>query len=132
MTRARSLKPGRPWVEQAQGKLVRVTRGAVFDVAVDLRKSSTTFGQWVGTELTDVNLEMMWIPPGFAHGFLALSETVDFVYKCTALYAPQFERTLVWNDPDISIQWPIPAGVVPLIAAKDRSARGIRDIDLFP
>jgi len=119
-------------IEQPQGKLVGVTQGAVFDVAVDLRRSSATFGQWVGMELNDVNHQMLWIPPGFAHGFLALSATVDFVYKCTDFYAPPFERTLRWNDPKLGIAWPIPNGVTPLIAEKDGAAGGIGDAELFP
>ena len=119
-------------IQQAQGKLVGVTRGAVFDVAVDLRRSSATFGQWVGMELNDFNRQLLWIPPGFAHGFLALSETVDFVYKCTDFYAPQFERTLRWNDPELGIGWPIPSGITPLIADKDGAAGGIGDVELFP
>ena len=90
----------------AQGKLVRVTSGAVFDVAVDIRRSSSTFGQWVGAELTAENHHQLWIPPGFAHGFLVLSETADFVYKTTAYYAPESDRGLLWNDADIGIAWP--------------------------
>lgn len=90
----------------AQGKLVRVTSGAVFDVAVDIRRSSPTFGQWVGAELTAENHHQLWIPPGFAHGFLVLSETADFVYKTTAYYAPESDRGLLWNDADIGIAWP--------------------------
>ena len=119
-------------IQQPQGKLVGVTHGAVFDVAVDLRRSSATFGQWVGMELSDVNHQMLWIPAGFAHGFLALSESVDFVYKCTDFYAPQFERTLRWNDPELEIAWPIPKGTAPLIAEKDGAAGGIGGIELFP
>ena len=90
----------------AQGKLVRVTSGAVFDVAVDIRHSSPTFGQWVGAELTAENHHQLWIPPGFAHGFLVLSDTADFVYKTTAYYAPESDRGLLWNDADIGIAWP--------------------------
>ena len=90
----------------AQGKLVRVTSGAVFDVAVDIRRSSPTFGKWVGAELTAENHHQLWIPPGFAHGFVVLSETADFVYKTTNYYAPQSDRGLLWNDPDIGIDWP--------------------------
>jgi len=92
-------------LQQPQGKLVRVVRGAVFDVAVDLRKSSATFGQWVGVELSEENHKQMWVPAGFAHGFLVLSETADFLYKTTAYYAPQHERSVAWNDPAIGIQW---------------------------
>jgi dTDP-4-dehydrorhamnose 3,5-epimerase len=106
-------------IEQAQGKLVRVARGAVFDVAVDLRRASPTFGQWVGAELSDENHHMLWIPPGFAHGFLTLTERVDFLYKCTDFYAPHHERVLLWNDPELGITWPLPPGVIPQLAARD-------------
>jgi dTDP-4-dehydrorhamnose 3,5-epimerase len=119
-------------IRQSQGKLVRVSRGVVFDVAVDARRSSPTFGQWVGTELSDENHHMLWVPPGFAHGFLALSETVDFLYKCTNHYAPQFERTMRWNDPDVGIEWPIPAGITPLLTGRDANAGALRQIECFP
>lgn len=118
-------------IQQTQGKLVRVTRGAVFDVAVDVRRSSPYFGQWVGAELNDTNHHMLWIPPGFAHGFLTLSDEVDFLYKCTDLYAPQFERTLRWNDPRVGIQWPLPAGTEPLLAKRDAEAPGLNDLECF-
>ena len=111
---------------------MRVTQGSVFDVAVDARKSSPTFGQWVGVELNDTNHHMLWVPPGFAHGFLALSETVDFLYKCTDLYAPQYECTMRWNDPAVGIEWPIPSGVTPLLAQRDASAGSLRDLECFP
>ncbi|HKE94501.1 MAG TPA: dTDP-4-dehydrorhamnose 3,5-epimerase [Povalibacter sp.] len=119
-------------IQQPQGKLVRVTRGAVFDVAVDMRRSSPTFGQWVGAELSDVNHHMMWVPPGFAHGFLALTDQVDFLYKCTDFYEPQFERTLRWNDPDVAIEWPLPRDVTPLLAAKDAAAAGLNEAECYP
>jgi len=106
-------------IEQPQGKLVRVVRGAVFDVAVDLRKASATFGQWVGVELSEENKRQMWVPPGFAHGFLTLSESADFLYKTTDYYAPQFERCVAWNDPAIGIKWP--AGVQPKLSNKDQA-----------
>lgn len=93
-------------LQQPQGKLVRVTSGAVFDVAVDIRKGSPTFRQWVGFELSDENFRQLYIPPGFAHGFLVLTESADFSYKCTDFYAPQFEHGILWNDPDIAIDWP--------------------------
>ena len=93
-------------IEQAQGKLVRVVRGAVFDVAVDLRKSSATFGKWVGAELTEENKRQMWVPTGFAHGFLTLSESAEFLYKTTDYYAPQFERCIAWDDPTLAVAWP--------------------------
>jgi dTDP-4-dehydrorhamnose 3,5-epimerase len=107
-------------LRQPQGKLVRVSRGEVFDVAVDMRRSSKTFGKWVGATLSDTNGYMLWVPPGFAHGFLVLSETADFVYKCTDYYAPQHERTLLWSDPTVAIKWPIAAGVEPGLSAKDQ------------
>lgn len=92
---------------QPQGKLVRVSRGEVFDVAVDIRKGSPTFGQWYGTNLNEENMRMMYVPPGFAHGFVVLSEIADFAYKCTNYYHPQSEKGILWNDPEIGIQWPI-------------------------
>lgn len=119
-------------VQQPQGKLIRVTRGAVFDVAVDVRRSSPTFGRWVGVELNDVNHHMLWVPPGFAHGFLALSETVDFLYKCTDFYAPEHERTIRWDDPAIAVRWPLPAGVLPLLAARDAAAVPMADGECLP
>ncbi len=106
-------------IEQPQGKLVRVVRGAVFDVAVDLRRSSATFGQWVGAELTEDNQRQMWVPPGFAHGFLTLSDSADFLYKTTDYYAPQFERCVAWDDPAIGIKWPV--GVEPTLSNKDQA-----------
>jgi dTDP-4-dehydrorhamnose 3,5-epimerase len=105
----------------AQGKLVRVTSGAVFDVAVDMRRSSPNFGQWVGEELSAANHKQLWIPPGFAHGFLVLSESADFLYKTTDYYAPQAEGSVRWNDPDLAITWP-DSGVAPQLSAKDVSA----------
>ncbi len=105
----------------AQGKLVRCTQGAVFDVAVDMRKSSPTFGQWVGVELSGENHRQFWIPPGFAHGFVVLSETADFLYKTTNLYAPQAEGSVRWDDPTIGIQWP-DLGSEPLLSGKDVAA----------
>lgn len=105
----------------AQGKLVRVVSGAVFDVAVDMRRSSPNFGRWVGVELSAENHRQLWIPPGFAHGFLVLSESADFLYKTTGYYAPQAEGHLRWNDPTVGIEWP-DLGMAPLLAAKDESA----------
>lgn len=102
----------------AQGKLVRVVQGAVFDVAVDIRKGSPTFGQWVGVELSEDNHRQLWIPPGFAHGFLTLTESADFLYKTTDYYAPSHERCLAWDDAAVGIKWPS-AGVAPLLSAKD-------------
>lgn len=93
-------------LEQPQGKLVRVSSGSVFDVAVDIRKGSPTFGQWVGIELSGENFKQLYVPPGFAHGFCVLSESADFIYKCTDFYAPEYEHGILWNDPDVGIKWP--------------------------
>ncbi|MBI3103005.1 MAG: dTDP-4-dehydrorhamnose 3,5-epimerase [Burkholderiales bacterium] len=110
-------------IQQAQGKLVRVARGAVFDVAVDIRRSSPTFGQWAGAQLSEDNQHQLWVPPGFAHGFVVLSESADFLYKTTDYYAPQHERSIAWNDPGIAIAWPALAqGQQPLLSAKDSAA----------
>ena len=111
----------------AQGKLVRVTLGRVFDVAVDIRAGSPTFGQWVGTELSDTNHRQMWIPPGLAHGFLVLSESADFLYKTTDYYAPQAERSLRWDDPAIGIAWP-DTGTPPVLSAKDAVAPALAQL----
>ena len=110
-------------VRQPQGKLVRVTQGAVFDVAVDVRRGSTTFGRWVGVELTADNQRQLWLPAGMAHGFVVLSESADFLYKATDYYAPEHERCIAWNDTDIGIDWPLAAhGIIePLLSAKDRA-----------
>jgi dTDP-4-dehydrorhamnose 3,5-epimerase len=102
-----------------QGKLVRVTAGRVYDVAVDLRRSSPTFGRWVGVELSAENKRMLWVPPGFGHGFLTLEDGTDFLYKCTDFYAPDDERCLAWNDPEIGIAWP-PVGFAPIVSQKDQ------------
>ncbi len=115
----------------AQGKLVRVVSGAVFDVAVDMRKSSPTFGRWEGIELSAENHRQLWIPPGFAHGFLVLSESADFLYKTTACYAPQSEGTLRWDDPAIGIKWPDLGEIAPLLAAKDLNAPLLADAKHF-
>ena len=106
-------------LEQTQGKLVRVVAGSVFDVVVDIRKDSPTYGKWVGLELSAQNHKQMWIPEGMAHGFLVLSETAEFLYKTTAYYHPQSEACLVWNDPAIGIEWPLPQGIMPNMNAKD-------------
>jgi dTDP-4-dehydrorhamnose 3,5-epimerase len=119
-------------LRHTQGKLVRVTEGAVFDVAVDVRKSSPTFGQWVGECLSAENQRMMWVPPGFAHGFLVLSERVDFLYKCTDYYDPSSECTLLWNDPAIGVEWPIPAGVEPVVSEKDRNGAPWSRLETLP
>lgn len=114
----------------AQGKLVRCVRGAVFDVAVDIRRSSPTFGKWVGVELSEDNHRQFWIPPGFAHGFMALTDTADFLYKTTAYYAPTHDRSIAWNDTDIGIQWP-DLGRAPDLSAKDAVAKRFADADVF-
>ncbi len=115
---------------RAQGKLVRVVRGAVFDVAVDLRRSSPTFGQWVGAELSEENQRQFWIPPGFAHGFLVLSESADFLYKTTDYYSPEQERCIAWDDPAIGISWP-DAGLAPQLSAKDQQGRALAQAEVF-
>ena len=114
---------------QPQGKLVRVVRGAVFDVAVDLRRSSPHFGHWIGVELSEDNHRQLWIPPGFAHGFLVLSESADFIYKTTDYYAPEDEHAIRWNDPAIGIEWPLETE--PLLSVKDRTASLLADAALF-
>jgi dTDP-4-dehydrorhamnose 3,5-epimerase len=116
-------------IQQAQGKLVRVTQGEVFDVAVDLRKSSPTFGQWVGTHLSAENKLQMWIPPGFAHGFLVISDTAEFLYKTTDFYAPQHECCLKWDDPSIGIEWPLQGK--PALSAKDNLGLSWQDAPKF-
>jgi dTDP-4-dehydrorhamnose 3,5-epimerase len=117
-------------VEQPQGKLVRVTHGEVFDVAVDLRKSSPTFGGWVGQRLSAENKKQFWVPEGFAHGFLVLSDTAEFLYKTTDFYAPQHERCVTWDDPVLAICWP-DAGVALQLSQKDRDGRRLADAQLF-
>lgn len=118
-------------IHQPQGKLVRVTSGTVFDVAVDLRQSSPTFGQWVGVELSATNHRMLWIPEGFAHGFYVMSESADFLYKCTALYAPEYDRSLHWNDPTVGIKWPLIEGESPQISAKDAVGKSWETAEKF-
>jgi dTDP-4-dehydrorhamnose 3,5-epimerase len=117
--------------QHTQGKLVRVTSGEVFDVAVDLRRSSPTLGQWYGVNLNAENHNMLWVPPGFAHGFYVLSEYADFLYKCTDLYHPASELTLAWDDPTVGIEWPVPAGEEPQLSAKDIEGLSWDDIPLF-
>jgi len=119
-------------LRQPQGKLVRVTRGAAFDVAVDIRRSSPTFGKWMGVELSAANREMLWVPQGFAHGFLALEDGTEFQYKCTDYYAPEHERAIAWNDPDLAIQWPLRADESPTLSAKDAAASSFRAAECFP
>lgn len=118
-------------IQHPQGKLVRVTHGQVFDVAVDLRQSSPTFGQWVGAELSDANHHMLWVPPGFAHGFYVMSGSADFLYKCTDLYAPQHERCLRWDDPTLAINWPLVGGQAPQVSAKDAEGKLWPDAEVF-
>lgn len=107
--------------QQPQGKLVRVVRGSVFDVAVDIRKSSPQFGRWVGVELSEDNHRQLWVPPGFAHGFIVTSESAEFLYKTTDYYAPAFERCIAWNDPGLAIAWPVQGNSPPLVSAKDQA-----------
>jgi dTDP-4-dehydrorhamnose 3,5-epimerase len=118
-------------IEHAQGKLVRVTSGCVFDVVVDLRRASPSFGRWWGAELSDQNHQMLWVPPGLAHGILVTSESADFLYKCTDVYSPSHERTLAWDDPTVGIAWPLPAGVAPKLSAKDMTGQSFADVEKF-
>lgn len=118
-------------IRQPQGKLVRVVAGEVFDVAVDLRRSSTTFGKWFGHRLSADNKLQLWIPAGFAHGFLVLSDSADFLYKTTDYWAPEFERCIAWNDPDLGIDWPLD-GTVPQASAKDALGAAFLDAEVFP
>lgn len=118
-------------IKQSQGKLVRVILGEIFDVAVDLRRSSLTFGKWVGTYLTAENKRQLWIPPGFAHGFYALSEWAEVLYKASDYYAPQYERTLLWNDPTINIKWPLIDEKPPILSIKDANGLLLNDADWF-
>jgi dTDP-4-dehydrorhamnose 3,5-epimerase len=118
-------------IEQAQGKLVRVVSGEVFDVAVDLRRSSPNFGKWVGERLSAENRHQLWVPPGFAHGFLVMSETAEFEYKCSDFYAPEYERAIRWDDPQIGIKWPLAANEEPVLSAKDAAATFLRDAETY-
>jgi len=117
-------------LQQAQGKLVSVVCGAVFDVAVDIRRSSPGFGQWMGVELSEDNHRQLWLPPGIAHGFLVLSERVDVFYKTTDYYAPEHERVILWNDPDIDIEWPL--ADEPLLSPKDQAGLPLKQAECFP
>jgi len=118
-------------IKQAQGKLIRVVKGEAFDVAVDIRRTSPDFGQWAGEVLSAENRKMIWIPPGFAHGFLVLSETAEFEYKLTDFYAPEHERTLLWDDPDIGIDWPLLDGEKPELSDKDSLGIPLKDADVY-
>ena len=120
-------------IQQPQGKLVRVTAGAVFDVAVDIRRGSPSFGRWVGVELSADNQRQLWVPPGLAHGFVVLSDSADFLYKTTDYYAPQFERSLAWDDPAIGIDWPLAAHGIeaPLLSDKDRTGLPLARAEVF-
>jgi dTDP-4-dehydrorhamnose 3,5-epimerase len=119
-------------IENPQGKLVRVVSGEVFDVAVDLRRSSPTFKRWVSVSLSSENHRQLWIPPGFAHGFYVLSPTADLLYKCTTYYAPATDRSIRWDDPEIGIEWPLLEGCPPILSAKDAAAPLLRDTQTHP
>lgn len=118
-------------IEHPQGKLVRVVAGEIFDVAVDLRRSSGTFGRWVGARLSAENRHQLYVPPGFAHGFLAISRLAEVAYKCTDFYVPEHERTLRWNDPDVAVDWPLPAGAGPTLSEKDRCGRSLQEAEVY-
>ena len=119
-------------IQQPQGKLVRVVRGEVFDVAVDMRRSSPTYGRWIGMALSEENRRMLWVPPGFAHGFLTLSDSADVLYRCTDFWVAAHERAVIWNDPDLQVAWPLPEGITPLVSVKDAAAVRFRDAQAFP
>ena len=119
-------------IEHAQGKLVRVAQGAVFDAVVDLRRGAPSFGRWWGVELSEHNHRMLWVPPGLAHGILVVSPSADLLYKCTDVYSPKHERTLAWNDPQVGIRWPLPDGVQPRLSVKDSAGTTLSAIDTFP
>lgn len=118
-------------IRQPQGKLVSVVRGEVFDVAVDMRRNAPMFGQWVGVSLSDANHFMLWVPPGFAHGFYVTSDVADLAYKCTDFYAPEHERTLLWNDRELNIDWPLVAGEPPRVSAKDAAGAPLRAAECY-
>lgn len=119
-------------IKQTQGKLLRVIAGEVYDVAVDLRRSSPTFGKWVGVHLSAQNRHQIWVPPQFAHGFLVLSEWAEVLYKVTDYYAPEHERSLLWNDPQVGVQWPLPEGQTPILSEKDRLGKTLQEAEVFP
>lgn len=118
-------------IRHPQGKLVRVVAGEIFDAAVDIRRSSPTFGQWVGAHLSAENKNQLWVPPGFAHGFYVLSEWAEVLYKATDFYAPEWERTIMWNDPTISVEWPILSDTKPLLSPKDVQGKSLGEAELF-
>lgn len=118
-------------VQHTQGKLVRVTQGEIFDVAVDLRRSSNTFGQWVSVILSEQNKHQLWVPEGFAHGFYVTSPSAEVIYKCTDYYAPEFDRSLLWNDPQLDIQWPLINQQAPLLSEKDQYGTGFEEVEYF-
>lgn len=118
-------------IQNPQGKLVRVVRGSVFDVAVDMRRNSKSFGQWVGFELSDENQQILWVPPGFAHGFYVTSDEAEFVYKCTDYYSPEYERSLLWNDSTVNVEWPLASGATPYLSHKDSAGTPFIDADYY-
>jgi len=118
-------------IRQVQGKLVRVVCGEVYDVAVDLRRSSATFRRWVGVHLSEGNKLQLWVPPCFAHGFYVLSDWAEVIYKVTDFYAAEWERTLIWDDPDLAIEWPLVDGSAPILSAKDAAGKRLRDLEVF-
>ena len=118
-------------IQQPQGKLVRAIAGEIFDVAVDLRKNSPTFGKWVSRILTSENNHQLWIPPGFAHGFYVISKWAEVYYKATDFYAPQFDRSMLWSDPEVGIEWPIPIGVQPILSTKDQTGKSFTEAEKF-
>ena len=118
-------------IRQPQGKLMRVVAGEIFDVAVDLRRSSQTFGRWVGYSLSAENHRMLWVPVGFAHGFYVMSEWAEVVYKATDFYAPEWERSLLWNDPQVGVEWPLIDGLPPVLSARDAAARPLHELEVF-
>lgn len=118
-------------IKNPQGKLVRVVQGEVFDVAVDLRRSSPTFGKWVGTLLSSENHFQLWVPPGFGHAFYVISETAEFTYKCTDYYAPEYERSIKWDCPQLNIDWPLVNGILPVLSAKDKQGKVLAEADVY-
>jgi dTDP-4-dehydrorhamnose 3,5-epimerase len=128
----RTITATLPKVEKPQGKLVRVVSGVVFDVAVDLRRSSSTFGEWVGETLSENDQRQLWVPPGFAHGFYVLSNSADLLYKCTEHYLPACDRALRWDEPELAISWPLLNGRPPILSPKDAAAPSLRDAPTYP